>query len=452
MPRSSWKLALVVGVGALALAPLASPRCARADSLKTKALKRTEDWLIVRGSACRNLKGSTKDKLRLYAYLGGVMQPIPYQIDERTKDGGYCFDQGPADKRVKKPRLAGLFDDDDELVFMARDSGDLAPEQAYPADQSGVEVLELKDPRSDELAWVYLFRFSAPPERSKKRYVNLEVKSDGTTIWTGDRYVFDNAKCKTNACRLTSLKYAAPGDAEPDYSKAVNVLDCTKMTGALKKTFVTFHKDSTDADIRVGGYLNGPVRVVAQNLVELYLALGIWISAPDSLLFLYPSCSTAPTNVKLPVDLSDTAGASWYKLMIDLSTRAKGWQFYNEKNKTPVPIEGKMSPAKERLDKTLPKWNCAFGPEGAIIQKFVADKKFSGKNELYFHDNLNEEEPPEFEPGAFGSFGFKIDLSGLQSGLYSGDYIIWYPPAPFKPGDEQKYLDILDNPVVVTAR
>ena len=59
---------------------------------------------------------------------------------------------------------------------------------------------------------------------------------------------------------------------------------------------------------------------------------------------------------------------------------------------------------------------------------------------------------PEFEPGAFGTFGYYVDLDGMKSGLYSGDYYIWYCPAPFKRGDEKKYLNVLDNPLKKTVK
>jgi hypothetical protein len=216
---------------------------------------------------------------------------------------------------------------------------------------------------------------------------------------------------------------------------------------------MTFHKDSSEFRVDIGGYINGPVRVVGQSLMEFYFAVGIWLKAKDSYVILYPNACAMPTNVDNPVDISDTPGASYYKLLCDLSSRAKGWKFYNSWNPNPVDIDGKMDEREKKLDKRWPDWNCAFGPEGAIINRFILDPRaVRDTNELYYLDDLTTEEPPEFEPGNFGTFGYKLDLSGIKSGLYTGDYLIFYPAAPFKQGDEKKFLDVVDHPLQKSVR
>ena len=425
---------------------------ARAETLATRTLVRTEDWVIVQGSELTRLKGTHKDKLRCYALRNGAMLPIPYQIDERKPDGTYCFDCGPPERRIKDDD-DGLVDDNDELVFMAKDAGDLSGPASYPPGNTGVQEIELKDPATGALAWVYLCRFEQPPERSTKKYAWIEKLQDGTTVWHGERFLADNSKSIWNACRLTSLKFAPAGVDDPDWSKCVNCVDCSKVTLQVKKYFVTFHKDSSEFRVDIGGYINGPVRVVGQSLMEFYFAVGIWFKAKDSYVMLYSNACTMPTNVDNPVDISDTAGASYYKLLCDLSTRVKGWKFYNSWNPNPVAIDGKMDQSEKKLDKRWPSWNCAYGPEGAIINRFVLDPRaVRDTNELYYSDDLTAEEPPEFEPGNYGTFGYKLDLAGVKSGLYSGDYLIWYCAAPFQHGDEKKFVDIVDHPLLRTVR
>jgi hypothetical protein len=424
---------------------------AQGETLRARTLTRTEDWVIVQGKELPRLLGTHKDKLRVYALKNGLLCPIPYQIDERRPDGAYCFDQGPPD-RIVKDVDDGLVDDNDELVFMAKDAGDLAGPGSFPPGATGMHEIELKDPVTGLVAWVYVFRFDDPPPRSPKRYAWIETLADGTTVWHGERFLADNSKSTWNACRLTSLKFAQPGDKEPDYSKCTNMVDCSKVTLQIKKYFMTFHKDSSEFRVGIGGYINGPVRVVGQSLMEFYFAVGIWLKAKDSYVMLYPNACAMPTNVDNPIDISDTAGASYYKLLCDLSQRAKGWKFYNSRNPVPVDIDGHMDANELKLDKRWPDWNCVYGPEGAIINRFVLDPRaVRDSNELYYLDDLRVEDPPEFEPGAWGTFGYKLDLSGIKSGYYSGDYLIWYAAAPFALGDEKKFINVVDHPLVRTV-
>jgi hypothetical protein len=429
-------------------------REARADTLRVKTLTRTEDWVVVRGNDLPRLKGRHKDKVRCYAQRGGAFVPIPYQVDERTPLGGFCFTEGDKEFLVEDVDH-GLIDDNDELVFMAKDAGDLVNESSFPAGQNAVHLIQLEDPKTHTTGWVYVFGFDGePPPRSSKRYAWIEKKADGSIAWNGERFYSDNAASTWNACRLTTLKFADPADAVPDYTKCPNVIDCSKVTLRLKKWFKCLQWDSTDFYVKLGGYINGPVRVIVQSLMEFDVALGFKIRAKDSYIICYANASQMPTNCDNPIDISDDAGESWYKLLMDLNSKtAKGWKFYNSWNPNPVTIDGKMDDDEQKLDKRWPEWNCVYGPQGAIISRFVLPKEvIRSTNELYYSDNLEEREPPEFEPGNFGTFGFKLDLSGVKAGLYTGDYVIWYCAAPFAKGDEQKCLDVLDKPLNVRVR
>ena len=447
----------VLAALALSRAPIgtlpSSLRSARADTLKPRTLKRVEDWVIVTGKDLGAIKGKHKDLVRLYASRAGQFLPIAYQIDERLPDGNFCFTDGSPEFLVKDTDR-GLIDDNDELCFMAKDAGDEASPNGLPAGHDVVQGIEVTDPATGETAWVYAVTFDAPPPRSTKRYSWLEKGAENSISWFGERFSSDNARSTWNACRLTSLRFAKPEDEVPDYSKSGSVIDCSKVTLRLKKWFKSLQWDSTDFYVKIGGYCNGPVRTIVQSLMEFDVAFGFKIRAKDSYIVMYATASTMPTNCDNPVDISDSPGESWYKLLMDLDSKnCKGWKFYNNWNKTPVDIDGKMSDAENKLDKKWPDYNCVFGPEGAIISRFVLPKEVvRDTNELYYSDDLNAIEPPEFQPGNFGTFGYKLDLSGVKAGLYTGDYVIFYVAAPFAQGDERKFLDIVDKPLVAKAR
>ena len=57
----------------------------------------------------------------------------------------------------------------------------------------------------------------------------------------------------------------------------------------------------------------------------------------------------------------------------------------------------------------------------------------------------------EFQPGAFGLHGFRVDLRGLRKGTYPMKHVVWYGSAPFARGDQVKYLNEHDHPIRVNA-
>jgi len=152
------------------------------------------DPVVLEGKVLPSLLHSPPDRIVGFQWQDGWV-PIPVQIDERkVVDFGALYDRDPsgitfltyADVRTG----AGAdddptFDADDELVFMARDSGDraanaeTAPKGTLPG--SSLE-LEITDPLDGHRAYLYLFRSdgSLHPDAGEQ-YVQYAFK-----LLTGD--------------------------------------------------------------------------------------------------------------------------------------------------------------------------------------------------------------------------------------------------------------------------
>jgi hypothetical protein len=320
-----------------------------------------------------------------------------------------------------------------------------------------VQELELDDPVAGGKAWVYLARFDAmqPPPRIQRHLVDLSrVAHDDenfTYTWRGEHFIFNNDRSRQNAVRATFATFV-----DADGHQGPNILDCTIVRAVVSFMWVNVVRQSNDIKVEIGAWIAGPIRVIAQNCLQVYLALGMWASAPDSYVMLWPNKVSMPTNARCPVNL-DESGESSYTLCMDMSKNAHGLKFYNSNNHTPVDIDGHGSPAERALNPAWPEWNCVYGPDGAIISKFVIPPVMRrGSNRLVYIDDANFRRPEdevgiEFEPGAYGTNGYYVDMSGLKEGIYPGDYIVWYAGAPFQPGDEQAYLNEWDHPIQVRA-
>ncbi|MDC3379534.1 hypothetical protein OAX78_04560 [Planctomycetota bacterium] len=448
-----------------ALAGWAVPAGAQ-QSLGPRTLGRTVDTIVVPGETLGSeILGAHKSKVRVYACRAGFMVPVTYQIDERNAAGTYCYTQGPRDRRTQDED-EGRVDANDELILLAREAGDRAHPNSFRMvpGYTAVAELQVHDPLIPVTtmgnAWYYVFRFTGPtaPNRLATDLVRLTPRGSGDDAhfgWRGERFFFHNQLSPENAVRATHVAFAPEGSR--DVRGQPDLIDSTLVKAVVSFMWVEVVRMSSDIKIELGGYIDGPIRVVAENRMQVYLALGMWVSAPESYVMLWPNKVTMPTNANCPVNL-DESGESSYSLCIDMSDQAQGWSFYNSRNATPVPIDGRTSRAERELDKGWPDWNCMFGPDGAIITKFVVPEIMLGADResgmIYADDEFarrpEDESSLEFEPGNFGLNGFYLDMSGLEEGIYPGDYVVWYCPAPFVAGDHTQYLNEYDHPVDVT--
>jgi hypothetical protein len=445
----------LVGVCALLLL-LATP----GRSQEARTLSRVADTVVVPGRAIgRPIVGAPLSRLRLYAARGGALAPILFQVDQRLPDGRYCYDQGPADHRLADD-TPGALDEADELVLLARDAGDrLPPAQVVVAGMAAARELELRDPLDGGRAWVYALRFdgpTVPPLAPGGPLVWLTVRpheDDGapTCSWRGETFVFDNGRARQNAVRLSSLRFVDAGAVrEP------SLLDSLMIRAVATFMWVEVTRRSDDIRVHIGGWHAGPLRVIAEDCMEVYLALGLWASAPGSSIILTRDCVRTPTNVHCPVDL-DASGTSEYTVCLDVARAARGWKFYNSNNPQPVDIDGRASAAERRLDRSWPAWNCVYGPEGAVISVFDPPQAMRrARNALVYLDDErrqpeDEGEGIDLEPGALGRHGFYVDIRGLAEGDYPGEYALYFAPAPFAPGDEASVLNQRLHPLEVRA-
>lgn len=450
--RAAWLILLALG--------LLAPASARGKVRARRTLSRQVDTVVLKAEVLgQKILGVHKNRLRVYACRSGFMVPITFQLDERDAEGVYCYDQGPKDRR-RIDADNGNVDANDELVVLAREAGDRAMPRtlAMVPNHAAVQEVTLRDPLDGTQAWIYVYRFdtSAVPGRTKDDHAGIEIKQldddeEAEYVWWGDGFKFDNKRSPLNAVRAT---YAAFQLDDGTWSE--NVFDCTWVKATVSFMWYTTIRKSDDVKVKIGGYIDGPIRVVAENQLQVHLALGFYVSAPASYVIMWPNRVSMPTNVSSPVNL-DESDESSYTLCMDLSQKLEGWKFFNSHNPTPVEINGKLEDAEKKLDLTYPDWNCIFGPEGGLLAKFVIPKELVGRktNTLYYSDDKTlvrdgDLEGLEFEDGTFGTTGFHIDMRGLKKGVYSGDYVVWYAKG-FKPGDEVAYLNEYDHPIEAVA-
>ena len=165
-------LALLVGLSGFGMA-LAGLSTADGAAAQVNTLDRDLEPIIINGADLPGLAGAPVDDLFAFAYTDGAWAQIPIQVDEMA------FDVITKTFYVTMERSSAL-DPNDEIVFMAMDTGDKAPASEAPM-MNGQPVnslwyeVEITDPTApSKKGWAYLVR-SPTLEHISTDYVNFNT-------------------------------------------------------------------------------------------------------------------------------------------------------------------------------------------------------------------------------------------------------------------------------------
>ena len=224
-------------------------------SAERATLTRFLDPVVVTPEASWNLPDRNTARFRLYAAHGGALDPIPFQFDAFEGDHDLVVVDREAPQEFE-------FDEDDELVFMAKDAGDrLAPGSIPPSADAALEI-EIHDPVNGARAWAYLLHFRGePPRRSLAVYAHYDVATDvargtsysieyfpGLNFFTGMRFISDSGTVGKNILHRMKVRL------NPTFRGGWSPL---------------FKEDDFTAEVEV--VKNGPVRAIRRVRQELQL-------------------------------------------------------------------------------------------------------------------------------------------------------------------------------------
>lgn len=416
---------------------------ARAAAVE-KGIERTADPVIIAGAELDTLTGRHKDNIRVYALKEGSLRPVPFQVDERGPDGDLVFPYGSQKGRDTDD---GVFDGNDELVVMISDFGGRATPDVFPADRAATAEITATDPISSARAWLYAFAFDNPPPRSDTDYVS--ISPDAATVTARNyRMTFgDEAPIGFDSLAITP---AGGGNG-------LNSVDRLKIRvkTVVRLVNITIEKSETDFSSDLLAFIDGPVRVIRRtnNTMNIF-----WkIESPGSIIdnIFYRDSFEFPTEVKIPFDIGLLAESFQFRVITDGNENQRGKVFVNEHNRDGVVLDGRMSDAEKELDLSPYKWSVVYGTEegrrGAWINRleFVSDLK--AVPSLYYMDDVTAAMPPENTPGQFGALGYDVGrMETVTRGVWRLTSIMYNCPR-YAPGDEKRYLDILDHPIEITA-
>ncbi len=344
-------------------------RLANAESIYNNSLNRDSDPVVITGNRLRTLNKAQIDNIVGFRYHDGWEQ-IPIQIDERKyEDLGVIYDNPPVGQVIMVytdpnthvgPDTHPGLDADDELVFMAKDAGNLAPLTGdFPVgvlEENCIEV-KINDPLDGTVGYVYLFESDGSlAQAAGKDYVTYDLRlSRGSYIPyynKGNGYNPEDSEINTNAYRthfsdrwirdeLQILTGSATGEDILDRHKiGRDPGDCSRNENTASEgrgAFVT-NKDGCIRAIRSYMGFNSARYIQREHIFyEQQQKIGTYIRAHD------------------------TVGG--IRDLYDYTPDANGMLYFNDLNLNGVWIDG----IPEEMNHGHINWEMVTGVQGTIV-------------------------------------------------------------------------------------
>ncbi|MCW5828727.1 MAG: hypothetical protein KIT79_05375 [Deltaproteobacteria bacterium] len=402
--------------------------------------------VILNGKTLPGFMGKSIRSFRVGVAAGdGVsLKPIPFQVDERNeRNGAFVYSLGPgADFRDETP---GIFDENDEIVFLARDAGSRLSAGARENLGAGVIEATLIDQRNGSRMWAYLFPHSDMLPLSDIKRVKLDDPDEGLRV-TAEGYGFRLAR----DCQLTFDYLAVRDGAIPE----VNIMDRLKVRGWVKLFgLISIKTNECDWTSRYHAAVDGPVRVIRRTKNSYTITVVPTVRFDTELVF-YPHHFEVAITGRLPFDLRRVAPSGGFGVYVDYNDAVKGAQFYTGAYTEGVTFDGtpKTEPTPEVLGRVPYVWSALYGVGpgrnlgwfSRVVPGFNVPTKYAPQ----INDDDRAANPPESYPGVH-EIGFKVDsLDEMQGGRFAISSVL-YRTKDWSPADVQSLLDVVDKPLLV---
>jgi hypothetical protein len=398
---------------------------------RPRTLARLHDPVVVRTALLGPLSARDTARWRLYAAHDGRLEPIPFQFDARDTDGEVVL----SDEDFS-------FDDDDELVFMAKDAGDQANARGLLAACDIVLEIEVIDEAHPGRGWVYLAHFpdSAPP-RSPVRYATFDPERDeARTAFYSIGYSSDRSNFVTGL----SVSPRAGGSGER-LIRRTSLRIAPTFSLLWTRWSPTYTEESFS--VTTEGVRNGPVRAVRR--VRQALALGRLLpEVPQGTVstYYYFSSFLTPSRFSIPGLALRALREFRFASVHDFGPDAVAMRYWDAANPEGVPLAAGAPPGAVDHDHD---WWVASGPGGTLLHALVIPERWR----LW---GVSRGIAVGVDDGRDSARGAGYTLLGIENLREPGDYRIDSTlvvlPGGYRPGDEARALAMLREPLAVEVR
>lgn len=451
-------------------------------------LTRTLEPIVLRaGSALPGWLGSEIGSIRAYALVGGKLQPVPFQVDERTADGRYLYPDGIRNDAVE---IDGKLSAEDELVLLASDAGARPPDGTRVPDAADTQIVTIEDPAPPRPpaitppppppaaaegaatgaatapppepveppaqptgpthGWFALARYDgAPPERSLVTQPRLVHEWDNNYVYSNSYGIgFYDFVPPAHSAVPREIRLRQADGAGP------NILDRFKWRVEISILWglYTVRFDEQNVRVQVLAYKTGPVRTLRYVACRVILPFGIDGPSLTIDAAFYPGMAQIPLVLTVPHSPGFVGTHSDLILGVDLSPNANGMLFYDSENPDGFLVDGWMSENEKAQHQRPDTWRLWAGKQGSLVERTFWDPAYlrDVQLEVEYVDDATDQRPPEEKPGQHGAYFERYRVDDLSPGTYRA-LMEWYFPGwyEYTPGDEKAVLAVRDQPLRV---
>ena len=410
------------------------------NSIKNGTLSRSIDAITLPGSDLPGITNRDISRLRLFSSVESKVSPVPFQVDQRDIDEQWIWDISSGAERTHDdddPENRYIFDDNDVLVFIAKDAGNKIEKNSVPGKPDIIYEITITDPTDNSKGWVYLAHYpnQAPP-LSTNRYMNFN-KSERTISAEDYEFIYsDKHLAVMETLRLNGQ----------------SILDRTKVRGQVDLDLFLFETSINFNEEEIGGhnegYINGPVRLIKRSINHLVIE---GMDAPDVVCdhFFYPEYSELPIAITMQFPVK--------KVKLKITGDYFGGQFkriHLETLKQPIALSDRLLNTELSGIAKDAHWMALDGDYGSIILSIKSPKSI--KPHLSISPWLVVDKsglfPPESVPGVNPEAGFKIEtIKNFPSGKYVLHAVYKFSDNAYKKNDAAQVTKLLHQPLKYSA-
>jgi hypothetical protein len=400
-----------------------------------RASERSWEPLILKGARLSQLIGSDISKLEVLAVHDGRLVPIPFQVDERDRDGRYALAHGPEPTKADNP---GILDADDEVSMMISDLGPRLDAAAGPGLPYNALEIDLHDPLGGPERYAYIAAVKNPV-RTAKRYVLYDSKRD---------------QIETDSYRL-GFTNDFPTDYAPQNrigQGGPSIIDRFKVrVRAVVLGIFPFHLNENDLNNNLLGWKAGPIRVIRRLSHSVRLILGIHSPEVTNVDLFYRNFGENPFKVYFPWVPRLLFGDIHVRLDLDFRDLSGYRLAYSGMNRPPIAIGDARAERQLEDDPPQVRWVAISGHGHLIIQTFIPTPDLSLlKFRLYYHNSPLSPDAPESLDGESPGIGYIVSgWENISSGTHRLTPILLNTSANFDP---RILLAELHTPPIVLVR
>ncbi|MBN2088861.1 fibronectin type III domain-containing protein [candidate division KSB1 bacterium] len=412
---------------------------------------RLTEPVIIPSDSTAGLIGTAVDQIFAFSYSTATQswQPIPFQIDEKGIETAINFyDSTRIDTFFNYfGELNGILDTQEELLFMAQDAGDRAPENQWITDTDSKNYprieIQIFDPLNpEEPGYFYLYK-SITLKSPSKDYVQL---TPATTDTTGDDFIQAVSYSEGHDKNGFTTDWSIPLEQQ---GNGLDFMDFLKMRLKVDFGFMIGLSEVQALQFRKFAYTDGPIRVVRR--LSFFLVFSLFpqpIGVADFTTYYYPY----HTQVEGPTRrLSASWGVAYLRQSIDLNENAIGMQFYNPMN-SQIIIDGKpdATVVNTLLDSPAMNWHLITGTPGSVIFTYTVPA-LGERRELYYFDNDAASSGDGFETDSgdgksYGDIGIAI-FGQRMEGSFGMSYDALFLGANQDPSIGTEVASLKQNPL-----